>query len=107
MQYQCTIILSWIYLFEKFYQRPAPNRDFDFPISSQFYNIQEYIKDHQRPNINPAIAHSDSDSNSKKTIRSIFKQSTRMIDYNGDFDSNFDNNMEFVNINLSCNKLSV
>ena len=29
------------------YQRPTPNREFDFPIPSQAYNGQEFIKDQQ------------------------------------------------------------
>ena len=40
-------------------------------------------------------------------MRSTFKQSTCMIDYNGNSDSDSDNNVEFVDINLTCNKLSV
>ncbi len=30
-----------------------------------------------------------------------------MIDYNGNFNSNYDNNIEFVDLDLPCNKLSV
>ncbi len=30
-----------------------------------------------------------------------------MIDYNGDSNSDFDNDVEFVDIDLLCNKLSV
>ena len=40
-------------------------------------------------------------------MRSTLKQSTRVIDYNGDSDSDSDNNVEFVDIDLPCNKLSV
>ena len=40
-------------------------------------------------------------------MRSTLKQSTCIIDYNGNYDSNFDNNVEFVDIDLPCNKLSV
>ena len=40
-------------------------------------------------------------------MRSTLKQFTCVIDYNGDFDSDSNNNVEFVNIDLLCNKLSV
>ena len=40
-------------------------------------------------------------------MRSTFKQSTRIIDYNGNSNSNFNNNVKFIDINLPCNKLSI
>lgn len=40
-------------------------------------------------------------------MKSTSKQSICVINYNGDFNSDFDNNMEFIDINLLSNKLSV
>lgn len=42
-----------------------------------------------------------------ETIKPTSKQSTCMIDCDGNFDSNFNNNMEFIDVDLPCNKLSV
>ncbi len=87
------------------YQRPVPNREFDFPIPSQAHNGRESIGDQQRPNNNPAIAHSNSVT--AEVMRPTLKRSTRMIDYNGDSNFDSDNEVEFVDIDLPCNKLSV
>lgn len=40
-------------------------------------------------------------------MRPTPKQPTRVIDYNGDSNSDSDNNVEFVDIDLPCNKLSI
>lgn len=40
-------------------------------------------------------------------MRPTPKQSTWVINYNGNSNSDSDNNAEFVDVNLSCNKLSV
>lgn len=42
-----------------------------------------------------------------KAKKLTLKQSIYIIDYNGNSDSNFDNNLEFVDINLFYNKLSI
>lgn len=42
-----------------------------------------------------------------EAMRQNAKQSTRMINYNGISNSNSDNDKEFVDINLVCNKLNV
>ena len=88
-----------------FYQCLVPNCEFDFLISSQAHNGQKSTRDQQRPNNNPVIIHSNSIT--AEAIRSIFKQSTCVIDYNGNSNSDSDNNVEFVDINLPCNKLNI
>lgn len=40
-------------------------------------------------------------------MRLTSKQPTHMINYNGNSNFDFDNNAEFVDINLLCNKLSI
>ena len=40
-------------------------------------------------------------------MKQTFKQFIYVIDYNGNIDSDLDNIVKFVNINLSCNKLSI
>lgn len=42
-----------------------------------------------------------------KAIRQPFKQSTYVIKYNYNFDSNFDDNAKFIDVNLLYNKLSI
>ena len=87
------------------YLRPVPNRKFDFPIPSQAHNDQKSTRDHQQPNNNLAITYSNFIT--AEAMRSTLKQLTRVIAYNGDSDFDSDNNVEFVNIDLPCNKLSV
>lgn len=67
------------------YQRPPPNRELDFPISSQAHNGRESTRDRQRPNDNPPIAYSNSVT--AGAMRPTPKQPTRVIDYNGDSNS--------------------
>lgn len=40
-------------------------------------------------------------------MKPTFKQPTRVIDYNSNLDSDFDNDVKFADINLLCNKLRV
>lgn len=40
-------------------------------------------------------------------MRPNLKQSTRIINYNSNSNSDSDNDVEFVNIDLRCNKLSI
>ena len=40
-------------------------------------------------------------------MKSTLKDSIYVIDNNSNSDSNFNNNIKLININLSCNKLSV
>lgn len=82
-----------------------PNCKIDFSILSQAHNSQESIKNQKRLNNNLFIAYSTSVT--EKAIRSAFKQLIQVIDNNSNFNSNFDNNAKFVNVNLSCNKLSI
>ena len=88
------------------YQCLPPTRKFDFPIPAQAHNGQEPIRDYQRPNHNPSIAHSNFVI--AEPMRSRIKRLTRVIEYNGDLES--DNNNEdigFADVNLPCNKLSL
>ena len=87
------------------YQRPPPNREFDFPIPTQAHNGRDSAKDQQRPNHNSAITQSHSVI--AKTIRPSSKQSPRVVEYNGDSDSDEEEDVEFVDVDLPCNKLSV
>ena len=84
---------------------PPFNRKFDFFIPVEAYNGRENARDHQGTNNNPSIAHSNSVT--AQAMR-FAKQSTRVIDYNTDFDSNNDDeDIEFINVDLPCNKFSV
>ena len=88
------------------YQRPPPTRKFDFPIPAQAHNGQEPIRDRQRPNHNPGIAHSNFVT--AEPMRSRIKRSSRVIEYNVDSESdNEDKDVEFVDVDLPCNKLSL
>ena len=87
------------------YQRPATNRKYNFLISCQAHNDQKSTKDQQWPNNNPAITHSNLIT--AEAMKSTLKQFTHMIDYNGNSDSDSNNNVEFADIDLPCNKLSV
>ena len=42
-----------------------------------------------------------------EAMRLTLRQSTYVIDYNGNYDFDFDNNIEFFDIDLLCNKLSI
>ena len=42
-----------------------------------------------------------------EAMRSTLKQSTHVIDYNGNSDSDSDYNIKFVDIDLLCNKLNI
>lgn len=42
-----------------------------------------------------------------KALRPPSKQSTRMIEYNSNSDSGFDNSIEFINVNLPYNNVSI
>lgn len=42
-----------------------------------------------------------------EVIKSIPKQFTYIINYNSTFDYNFDNNVEFIDVDLPCNKLNI
>ena len=88
------------------YQRLKPTREFDFLIPAQVYNGQEPIRDRHRPNHNPSIAHSNFVI--AEPMSSRIKQSTRVVEYNEDSESdNDDEDVEFVNVNLPYNKLSL
>ena len=88
------------------YQRPPPNREFDFPIPAQAHNGRELAKDHQRPNHNSGITQSNFVT--AEPMRPRTKRSTRVVEYNGDSDSDGDDeDAEFVDVDLPCNKLSL
>lgn len=88
-----------------FYQYLTSKHEFDFPISSQAHNGQKSIRNQQLPNNNLAIIQSNLVI--AKAMRLTPKQSNCMIKYNGNSDASSDNNIEFVDINLPCNKLSI
>lgn len=88
-----------------FYQDPRLNCEFNFIILSQAYNNQEPIRDQQRLNNNCLITHLNSVI--VKVMRPNPKQSTQVINNNGNSNSNSDNNVEFVNVDLPCNKLNI
>ena len=77
----------------------------DFFIPSQAHNGQASTRDQQQPNNNPAIAHSNSVT--AKAISLISKQSICLIKYNSNFKFNSDDNTEFIDIDLPCNKLNI
>ena len=82
-----------------------PNDEFGFSILSQAHNSQGSTRDQKLPNNNSAIKHSNSVI--AEAIVQIFKQSTCVIKYNGNSDFNIHDNTEFIDVNLSCNKLSI
>lgn len=43
----------------------------------------------------------------REVIRLTSKQFTYVIEYNGNSNTNFDNNVEFIDVDLSCNELNV
>ena len=77
----------------------------DFLILSQLHYGQGSTKDQQRSNNNPAIAYSNLVT--AEAIRPTSKQSTCITEYNGNFDFNSDDNAEFIDIDLLCNKVSI
>lgn len=106
-KYNTNVFLSWAKSthLKNLYQRPAPNCKFDFLIPSQAHNDQKFIRDQQRYNNNTAIMILNLIT--VKLMGSILMQFICMIDYNDNFDFDSDNNVEFVDINLLCNKSSV
>ena len=75
-------------------------------ILAQAHNGQEFIWDHQRPNHNPSIV--DSHFVTAEPVRSSIKRSTWVVEYNGDSESDNNNeDVEFIDINLPYNKLSL
>lgn len=85
------------------YQRPLPNCKFDFSIPTSAQNNWEFARDNQHPihnsgitNLNYVIV---------KPIQSTTNYYTEVVEYNGYFNLDKDHkNIEFVDINLPCNK---
>lgn len=44
---------------------------------------------------------------STKVIRPTLKQFTCVTEYNGNSDSNFNDNVEFIDVDITCNKLNI
>lgn len=101
-----------------FYQRQVSNCDPDFPILRQIQNNQNFLRDEYHSNNNPITTQSKSVI--AKNIRPV--QSYRFhgqghklaqdnyemnIQYNSYHASNSNDDTEFVNVDLPCNKLSV
>ncbi len=88
------------------YQCPPPNRKFDFPMPTQAHNSREPTKKHQCPNHNSGIRQSNFVT--AEPMRPSTKRSIRVVEYNGDSDlDDDDEDIEFINIDLPCNKLSL
>lgn len=88
------------------YQRPPPNRKFDFLIPTLAHNSRASARDHQPPIHNSGIRNSNLVT--AEPIRPTAKRFTRVIEYNCDSDSDDDDeDVEFVDVNLPCNKLSL
>lgn len=87
------------------YQRPTSSREFDFPIPGQAQNTRKSARDQQRANQNPGITQSHSVI--AETIKPTLKFSSRVVKYNGDSDSDEEENVECVDVDLPCDKLSV
>lgn len=88
------------------YPRLSPIREFDFLILAQAHNNQKSIQDYQQPNHDSSIVYSNFVT--VKPMISYIKQSSQVIEYNGRSES--DNNIkdiEFVDIDLLCNKISL
>ena len=98
------------------YQRPVSNREPDFPIPNQAQGSQGFPRDQQRSNNNPVTAQSNSVI--AETMRPVSQHPScgqryeatrndfkRVIHYNDDSDS--DEEVEFIDVHLPCNKLSL
>ena len=98
------------------YQRPVSNREPDFPIPNQAQGSQGFPRDQQRSNNNPVTAQSNSVI--AETMRPVSQHPScgqryeatrndfkRVIHYNDDSDS--DKEVEFIDVYLPCNKLSL
>ena len=101
---------------QNFYQHPISNHKPDFPIPNQAQGSQEVPRNQQRSNNNPVIAQSNFVI--AETIRSVFQYSSygqrykatrndfkRVINYNDDSNSNKE--VEFIDVHLFYNKLSL
>ena len=82
-----------------------PNYEIDFSILTQAHNDQDFTKDQQRPNHNSTITQSHSVI--AMTIRLGSKQSPQVVKYNGDSDSDEKEDVEFIDVDLFCNKFSI
>ena len=100
------------------YQRPTPNREPDLPIPRQIQNNQNFPRDQHRSNNNPVTTQSNSvTAKSIKPVQSYrshgqghklaqdnYGTSTQ---HDSHHNSDSDDDAEFVDVDLPCNKLSV
>ena len=102
------------------YQRPAPNREPDFPIPRRIQNNQNFLRDQHRSNNNPVTTQSKSvTAKSIKPVQSYRSHgqghklardnygTSIQHDSHHNSNSDSDDDAEFVDVDLPCNKLSV